>query len=78
MTQKTRVKSTFPSIEWFRALRDIINSDEAYRRIGTCDAVVGVKGPASEKYFLLTFEACEAPAVKEVSEAEAADGDVWR
>ncbi len=77
MTQETKVKATFPSIEWFNALRDIVNSDDVYRRIGTCDAVVGVKVPESQKHFLLTFEAFEVLAVKEVSETEAEDSDFW-
>src|SRR3989304_3236433 len=77
MAQETKVKATFPSIEWFRALRDIINADDAYRRIGTCDAVVGIKIPDARKYFLLTFEAFELLDVREASEAEAEDCDFW-
>ncbi len=77
MTQETKVKATFPSIEWFNALRDIVNSDDVYRRIGTCDAVVGVKVPESQKHFLLTFEAFEVLEAKEVSETEAEDCDFW-
>ncbi len=77
MTQETKVKATFPSLEWFQALRDIINEDDAYRRIGTCDAVVGVKVPGQQKYFLLPFEAFELLEVKEVSESEAEDSDFW-
>src|SRR3989304_4319752 len=62
MAQETRVKATFPSLEWLQALRDIINADEAYKRIGTCDAVVGPKGPGRQEVFLLTFRAFgEAP-----------------
>ncbi len=77
MTQETRVKATFPSIEWFGALRDIVNADEAYRRIGTCDAVVGIKIPDLETYFRLTFEAFEVLDARKASEAEAEDSDFW-
>ncbi len=77
MTQETKVQATFPSIEWFNTLRDIINSDDIYKRIGTCDAVVGVKVPESQKYFLLTFEAFELLEAKEVSETEAENSDFW-
>ena len=77
MTQETKVQATFPSIEWFNALLDIVNSDDAYKRIGTCDAAVGIKVPESQKHFLLTFEAFEVLAVKEVSETEAEDSDFW-
>lgn len=77
MTQETKVSATFPSVEWFQALREIINKDDAYRRIGTCDAVVGVKVPEAQKHFLLTFEAFEVVEAKEVSETEAEETDFW-
>lgn len=77
MTQETKVKATFPTLEWFQALRDIINGDDAYRRIGTCDAVVGIKVPDQQKHFLIRFEAFEVLEVKEVSETEAEDSDFW-
>ncbi len=77
MTQETKVKATFPSIGWFNALRDIINDDDAYKHIGTCDAVVGVKVPDAKKFFLLTFEAFEVLEAQEVSEAEAEGSDFW-
>ena len=77
MAQDTKVKATFPSLEWFKALQEIVNSDEVYRRIGTCDAVVGVKVPEQQKYFLLTFEAFELLEVKECSETNAEDSDFW-
>src|SRR3990170_4943896 len=78
MTQETRVKATFPSIEWLQALRDIINADEVYKRIGTCDAVVGLKVPDRQKFFLLTFEAFEVLEVKEVPEGFARSRDGYR
>ena len=27
MTQETRVKASFPSVEWFDALREIVNAE---------------------------------------------------
>ena len=33
----------FPSVEWFDTIREMANSDEAFRRLGTVDARVGVK-----------------------------------
>ena len=77
MTQETKVKATFPSVEWFEAMREIVNQDPDYRHIGTCDAVVGIKVPEQQKYFLLTFEAFELAGVKEVSEKQAEDSDFW-
>src|SRR3970282_354620 len=77
MAQETKVKATFPSLEWLQALREIINPDDGYKRIGTCDAVVGLKVPDRQKFFLLPFEAFEVLDVKEVSEREAEDSDFW-
>ncbi len=77
MTQETKVKASFPSVEWFDALREIVNADDVYRRIGTCDAVVGIKVPDRQQYFRLTFEAFEVLDAMEVSESEAEDADFW-
>ena len=77
MTQKTKVQATFPSVEWFHALREIVNADDDYRKLGTCDAVVGVKVPDAGKSFRLTFEAFEIIDASEASEAEAEDSDFW-
>jgi len=73
----TKTKATFPSVEWFNAVREIVNEDDAYKRHGTCDASVGIKVPDIQKYFLLTFEAFEVEDVKEVSEADAENTDFW-
>ena len=77
MTQETKVKASFPSVEWFDALREIVNADDVYRRIGTCDAVVGIKIPDRQKYFRLTFEAFEVLNASEVSEVDAEGTDFW-
>src|SRR3990172_10993007 len=77
MTQQVTTKATFPSIEWFNAIRQLVNGDEGFRRIGTCDAEVGIKVPDLKKYYKLTFEAFEVADVSEVSETEAESGDFW-
>lgn len=77
MTQETKVEATFPSVQWFDALRGIVNGDDAYRRIGTCDAVVGIKIPDIQRYFRLTFEAFEVLDAREASETDAEDSDFW-
>ncbi len=78
MTQEvTYIRATFPSLQWFQALRDIVNGDERYRRIGTCDTTMGIKIPDLQKYYLVTFEAFEVVEVREVSEEEAEDVDFW-
>jgi hypothetical protein len=77
MTQNVTTKATFPSVEWFEAIKEIVNNDEGYRRIGTCDAEVGIKIPDLQKYYKLVFEAFEVADVKEVDEKEAENTDFW-
>jgi len=68
MTQEVKTKATFPSVEWFNAIRQIVNDDPGYKHIGTCDATV---------YYLLTFEAFEVSDVREATETEAENADFW-
>lgn len=78
MTQEaTRTKATFPSVEWFNALKELVNNDDGYRKLGTCDAQVGVKIPDLPKYYRIAFEAFEVGEVTEVDEREAEDTDFW-
>jgi hypothetical protein len=78
MTQEaTRTKATFPSVDWFNAIKEIVNSDEGYKRLGTCDAEVGVKIPDLQKYYRITFEAFEVANIREVEERDAEDADFW-
>jgi hypothetical protein len=66
---------TFPSVEWFNALREITNNDPAFRQLGTVDAIVGVK--VGGKIYELTFEAFECTNVREVNENALRDMDFW-
>jgi len=66
---------TFPSVEWFDAVRDLVNKDDEYRRLGTVDARVGVK--VDDKLFELTFEAFECSGVSEIDESTLRDLDFW-
>jgi hypothetical protein len=77
MTQEVKTKATFPSVEWFNAIRQIVNDDAGYKHIGTCDATVGIKIPDLEKYYRLTFEAFEVSDVSEATETEAENTDFW-
>jgi hypothetical protein len=77
MTQQVTVKATFPSVDWFRAIAEMVTQDEGFRRLGTCDTVMGLKVPDLQKYYKLVFEAFEVGAITEVSEAEAEDSDFW-
>ncbi len=65
----------FPSVEWFDTVRNMVNSDEAFRRLGTVDARVGVK--VGDQLFELTFEAFECAAAREIEERELRDLDFW-
>ena len=66
---------TFPSVEWFDAIRDITNSDPAFRHLGTIDSVIGVK--VGGKIYELTFEAFECTNVREAGENDLRDMDFW-
>ena len=78
MTQEaTRTKATFPSVDWFNAIKEIVNTDEGYKRLGTCDSEVGVKIPDLQKYYKIIFEAFEVSSITEVDERDAEDSDFW-
>ena len=56
---------TFPSVQWFEAVRELVNNDAAFRQLGTIDARVGVK--VVDQLFEITFEAFECTAVQEIA-----------
>ena len=66
MTQEVTTKATFPSVDWFNAVKEIVNDDPGYKHIGTCDTVIGLKVPDIEKNYRITFEAFEVTDVSEV------------
>jgi hypothetical protein len=59
----------FPSIDWFQTAADHLNRSDSFKRLGTCDAEVGVQ--VGEKIFELDFEAFEVRTVKEIDAARA-------
>ena len=65
----------FPSVQWFDAVRELVNNDEAFRRLGTVDARVGIK--VGDQLFELTFEAFECVGVREIGENDLRDLDFW-
>ena len=67
--------ATFPSVEWFDAVRKLVNADEAFRRLGTVDARVGVK--VGDQIFEVDFEAFECMGAKEIGESDLRDLDFW-
>jgi hypothetical protein len=66
---------SFPSVEWFNALKDLVNNDPAFRALGTVDSVIGVK--VGNKIFEITFDAFECTAVREAGEDDLRDMDFW-
>jgi hypothetical protein len=67
--------ATFPSVEWFNAIKELVNNDPAFRRLGTVDTVVGIRVGA--KIYELTFEAFECTGVREANENALRDMDFW-
>jgi hypothetical protein len=65
----------FPSVEWFEAVKDLVNADEEYKRLGTVDSKVGVK--VGDQIFEIEFEAFECVGVREISEDDLRDVDFW-
>ena len=77
MTQEVTTKAAFPSVEWFSAVKEIVNGDEKYKHIGTCDTVIGLKVPDLQKYYRITFEAFEVTDIREATETETENTDFW-
>ena len=64
---------TFPSVEWLQALADLANEDEAFRKIGRLDAVVGLR--IGDSAYRLTFEVLTCTDVGEASDVELREAD---
>ena len=54
----------FPSVEWFEAVREVVNNDPGFRALGNCDATMGLK--VGDRVFSLEFEAFECASVSEI------------
>ena len=65
----------FPSVEWFEAVRNVVSRDERLRKLGTCDAVMGVK--VLDQAFEITFEAFDCTGVREIPAADLAKTDFY-
>jgi len=65
----------FPSVEWFNALKDLVNADPKFRELGTVDATMGIK--VGSKIIKVTFEAFECADVREVPENDLKDMDFY-
>jgi hypothetical protein len=65
--------SVFPSVDWFKTANDVLNKSDSFKRLGTCDAEVGVQ--VDDKFFEIDFEAFEVKDAREIDERRAAELD---
>ena len=63
----------FPSVEWFKAAADLLNKSDSFKRLGTCDAEMGVQ--VDDKYYEIDFEAFEVRDVREIDARRAEELD---
>jgi hypothetical protein len=54
----------FPSVEWFEAVKNVANESGIFRKLGTCDAEIGVQ--VGDQLFEIDFEAFEVTAVSSI------------
>jgi hypothetical protein len=63
----------FPSVEWFQTAADLLNRSDSFKRLGACDAEIGID--VDGRYFEVDFDAFEVKGVREIDaqRAEALD-----
>ena len=54
----------FPSVEWLKTAADRLNKSDSFKRLGTCDAQMGVQ--VDDAFFEVDFEAFEVTDVKAI------------
>lgn len=60
---------TFPSVEWFSALRDLVNDDPGFRKLGTCDARAAFQ--VGDRCYEVLFEAFQVSEIRDIAPDEA-------
>ena len=67
----------FPSLEWLRAVREVFNSSDRFREVGSgrCDCSVGLK--IEDKIFVIQFEGFGCTDVSEGDETSLFDLDFF-
>lgn len=63
----------FPSVEWFKEAADRLNKSDSFKRLGTCDAEVGMQ--IDDEYYEVDFEAFEVKDVRKIDASRAAELD---
>ena len=67
--------SVFPSTEWLERVAQLAMHDDAYRRLGRVDALVGLK--VGDRAFRLTFDVLEIGDIREIGQDELRDLDFY-
>src|SRR5579884_2608803 len=65
----------FPSVEWLSEVAERAMHDDAYRRFGRVDALVGLK--IGERAFRLTFDVFDIRDIREIGQDELRDLDFY-
>src|SRR5579864_5011486 len=67
--------SDFPSVEWLTETADIAMHDQAYRKFGRVDALVGIK--VGDRAFRLTFDVFDVRDIREITSDDLRDLDFY-
>lgn len=67
--------SVYPSTEWLERVAQLAMHDDAYRRFGRVDALVGLK--VGDRAFRLTFDVFEIRDIHEIGDDELRDLDFY-
>jgi hypothetical protein len=65
----------FPSVDWLTDVARLAMQDDAYRRFGRVDAIVGLK--VGEHVFRLTFEVFDIADIREIADEDLRDLDFY-
>ena len=63
----------FPSVDWFKSAAETLNKSDSFKRLGTCDAEMGVE--VDEHLYEIDFEAFEVKEVREIDRDRADELD---
>jgi hypothetical protein len=70
-----RDTSTQMDLALLQRVRDVVNADRGFHRLGTCDARVGIR--SGEEAFLVDFEAFECASVQPIDLDALRDADFY-
>lgn len=63
----------FPSVEWFQEAADRLNRSDSFKRLGSCDAEVGIQ--VDDNLYEVDFDGFEVTGVQEIDAERAKDLD---